>query len=42
MGRNIRLEDLEVYKVAMEIGDIAWDIVDKWEYFPKKTLGHSS
>ncbi|HMK27619.1 MAG TPA: four helix bundle protein [Chitinophagaceae bacterium] len=39
MGKGQRLEDLEVYKVAMEIGEIVWAIVDKWEYFPKKTLG---
>lgn len=39
MGKGLRLEDLEVYKVAMEIGDIAWEIVGKWEYFEKKTLG---
>ena len=23
----------------MEIGEIVWSVVDKWEYFPKKTLG---
>lgn len=39
MGKGLKLEDLEVYKVAMEIGDNVWTIVDKWEYFPKKTLG---
>ncbi len=39
MGKGLRLEDLEVYKIAMEIGDIAWEIVAKWEYFEKKTLG---
>lgn len=39
MARGLKLEDLEVYKVAMEIGDIVWTVVDKWEYFPKKTLG---
>ena len=39
MGKGLRLEDLEVYKVAMEIGEIAWEIVGKWEYFEKKTLG---
>lgn len=22
----------------MEIGELVWGIVDKWEYFPKKTL----
>lgn len=39
MAKGLRLEDLEVYKVAMEIGDLVWQIVMKWEYFEKKTLG---
>lgn len=39
MAKGLKLEDLEVYKVAMEIGEIVWTVVDKWDYFPKKTLG---
>ena len=39
MGRGQRLEDLEVYKVAIEFGEMVWVMVYKWEYFPKKTLG---
>jgi len=39
MKKGLRLEELEVYKVAMEIGDIVWNVVAKWEYFAKKTLG---
>lgn len=39
MPKGLKLEELEVYKVAMEIGDIVWAVVEKWEYFPKKTLG---
>jgi four helix bundle protein len=39
MKKGQRLEDLEVYKVAMEIGEIVWSIVNKWECFSKKTLG---
>ena len=35
----IPLEELEVYKVALEIGDITWEIVAKWNYFQKDTLG---
>ncbi len=35
----IKLIDLEVYKVAMEIGDKVWQLVDKWDYFNKDTLG---
>jgi hypothetical protein len=38
MNKTLRLEDLEVYKVAMEIGEIVWSIVIRWEYFEKKTL----
>ena len=35
----IPLEELKVYKVAMEIGDLVWDIVEKWPTFAKDTLG---
>ena len=35
----IKLIDLEVYKVAMQIGDNIWDIVDKWDFFNKEKLG---
>jgi four helix bundle protein len=39
MTKGLRLEELEVYRVAMEIGEIVWNVVIKWEYFEKKTLG---
>ena len=39
MGKGQKLEDLEVYKLAMEIGEMVWSIVSKWDYFSKKTLG---
>jgi len=39
MGKGLKLEDLEVYKVSMEIGELVWNIVVKWEYFERKTLG---
>ncbi len=35
----IKLGDLEVYKVSMEIGDIVWGIVNKWDFFQRDTLG---
>lgn len=35
----IRLDVLEVYKPAMEIGHAAWDGVNKGHYFQKGTLG---
>nr|HRD19349.1 four helix bundle protein [Candidatus Neomarinimicrobiota bacterium] len=35
----MKLEELRVYQLAMEIGDLVWAIVQKWDYFPKDTLG---
>jgi len=39
MAKTIRLEELEIYQLAMEIGDAVWQIVSKWDAFPKRTLG---
>jgi four helix bundle protein len=38
----IPLEELNVYKIALGIGDIVWAIVDKWPPFAKQTLGGQS
>lgn len=35
----LKLSELEVYKVSIEIGEIVWSIVEKWDYFQKDTLG---
>jgi four helix bundle protein len=35
----INLDDLEVYREAMAIGESAWEVVQKWNYFYKDTLG---
>jgi four helix bundle protein len=39
MSKGLRLEDLQVYQVAMEIGEFVWNLVIKWDFFSKKTLG---
>jgi four helix bundle protein len=39
MGKGVRLEELEVYRISMEIGEIVLNVVAKWDYFTKKTLG---
>ena len=39
MGKGLRLEELEVYIMAMEIGELVWTVVEKWDNFSKKTLG---
>lgn len=35
----IKLEDLEVYKVAIEIGEAVWSLTKNWDFFNKDTLG---
>ena len=39
MTASIALEDLEIYQLPFEIGECVWKLVDKWEFFSKKTLG---
>lgn len=39
-GKKIlSLGELTAYKIANELSDCVWDIVDKWDYFAKKTVG---
>jgi four helix bundle protein len=33
------LEKLEVYNLAEKFSDDIWDIVEKWDYFKKDTIG---
>src|SRR6185503_2625510 len=33
-------DDMEVYKMGMEIGDEVWKLVDKWDQWKKDTLGN--
>ena len=35
----MKFEDLEVYKLSMDLSDKIWDIVLSWEYFAKDTVG---
>jgi four helix bundle protein len=34
-----KLDDLVAYQVGMQIGDEIWNVVNKWAYFEKDTLG---
>lgn len=36
---NLKLEELEIYKVSLEIGEIVWEVVETWDHFAKETLG---
>lgn len=35
----MKLEDLKVYTLAMEIGNQCWNVVNEWSYFEKDTTG---
>ena len=35
----MRLEDLQVYQLAMDIGEKVWKFVRSWDYFSKDTVG---
>ncbi len=33
------LDELQVYQLSMEIAERVWQIVVKWNYFAKDTIG---
>jgi len=37
--KYLKLNDIEAYKIAFSLSNYVWDLVIKWEYFPRKTVG---
>lgn len=37
--KYLKLNDIEAYKIAFNLSNYVWDVVIKWDYFPKRTLG---
>ena len=35
----MKLEELEIYQLAMEIGERVWEQVSDWDFFAKDTVG---
>jgi len=35
----MKLKDLRVYVLSLELGEVVWDIVNQWDYFQKDTIG---
>jgi four helix bundle protein len=33
------LEDFKVYNMAMDLGEDVWDVVNRWKFFEKDTVG---
>jgi four helix bundle protein len=38
-GDYMKLEELKVYALSMELGEDIWKIVQTWNYFEKDTVG---
>ena len=36
---NMKFEDLDVYKLSMDLSDKTWKIVMNWDYFAKDSVG---
>ena len=34
-----KLEDFRAYNLAMDVGEMVWDVIVKWGYFEKDTVG---
>ncbi|NOQ68144.1 four helix bundle protein [Patescibacteria group bacterium] len=35
----LKLNDLDAYKISFHLSNYVWDIVVKWDYFAKDTIG---
>jgi four helix bundle protein len=36
---NSRIEDLEIYRIALELSDLIWNMVIDWDSFVRNTVG---
>ncbi len=36
---TFKFESLDIYKSANKIGDVIWELVSKWNFFEKDTMG---
>lgn len=37
--KYLQLNDIEAYKISFQLSNYVWDIVVKWDYFAKDTVG---
>ncbi len=35
----MKLEDLEIYNLSMDLSDKIWEAIGQWDYFAKDTIG---
>ncbi len=39
MGKYLQLNDIEAYKISLNLSNYIWAIVIDWKYFEKETVG---
>jgi len=39
MASRSRLEDLDVYKISLELSDKIWNLVSRWDNFSRNNIG---
>jgi len=37
--KYLKLNDIESYKISFQLSNYLWNIIIKWDYFAKKTIG---
>lgn len=37
--KYLKLNDIEAYKISFQLSNYVWEIIIKWDYFSKKTIG---
>jgi len=37
--KYLKLNDIEAYRIAFNLSNYVWELIIKWEYFPRKTVG---
>lgn len=39
MKKYLELKDISVYRISLDLSNYVWDIIIKWNYFAKDTVG---
>lgn len=37
--RYLTLNDISAYKISFQLSNYVWDVIEKWDFFKKKTVG---
>ncbi len=37
--KYLKLNDIEAYKISFKLSNIVWEVVIKWDYFARDTIG---